>query len=283
MSKGAEHVIDQGWDAYTTDEHAVWRRLYERQERLLPGRVVPAFMDGLRRLKVAAGGIPDFRRLNEVLHGATGWQVVAVPGLIPDDAFFDLLANRMFPSGNFIRRPDQMDYLEEPDVFHDVFGHVPLLMNPVFADFMAAYGEAGLKADGDGVLSRLARLYWYTVEFGLFCTPEGLRIYGAGIVSSHSETLFSLASDSPNRIRLDRDRVLRTKYRIDDFQETYFVIDRFEALFDTLGSDLGAALARAVASPDFHPWDVLDTDDVITRGTGAYATARRAGAEGAAA
>jgi len=283
MQKGADFVIDQGWDAYAPGEHAVWRKLYERQVRLLPGRVAPAFLDGLDGLKAAAAGIPDFRRLNQVLEGSTGWQVVAVPGLIPDDAFFDLLAHRKFPSGNFIRRPDQLDYLEEPDVFHDVFGHVPLLMNPVFADFMQAYGEAGLKADGSGVLSRLARLYWYTVEFGLFQTPEGLRIYGAGIVSSYSEALFCLDSDSANRIRLDRDRVLSTKYRIDDFQETYFVIDRFEALFDTLGQGLDAALARAVATPDLHPWDVLDTDTVISRGTGAYATAKRAGAEGAAA
>lgn len=283
MQKGADFVIDQGWDAYTPGEHAVWRRLYERQARLLPGRVVPAFLEGLGGLKVAATGIPGFRRLNQALGQATGWEVVAVPGLIPDDAFFDLLAQRKFPSGNFIRRPDQMDYLEEPDVFHDVFGHVPLLMNPVFADFMAAYGEAGLKADGAGALGRLARLYWYTVEFGLFQTREGLRIYGAGIVSSHSETLFSLDSDSPNRICLDRDRVLRTKYRIDDFQETYFVIDRFEALLETLGQDLDAALARAAAAPDLHPWDILNTDTVLTRGTGAYATAKRAGAEGAAA
>jgi len=283
MQKGADFVIDQGWDAYTPGEHAVWRRLYERQAWLLPGRVVPAFLEGLDGLKVAATGIPDFRRLNQVLGQATGWEVVAVPGLIPDDAFFDLLARRKFPSGSFIRRPDQMDYLEEPDVFHDVFGHVPLLMNPVFADFMAAYGEAGLKAEGSGALGRLARLYWYTVDFGLFQTADGLRIYGAGIVSSHSETLFSLDSDSPNRICLDRARVLRTKYRIDDFQETYFVIDRFEALFETLGQDLDAALARAVAAPDLHPWDILNTDTVLTRGTGAYATAKRAGAEGAAA
>jgi len=273
MQKGADFVIDQGWDAYTPGEHAVWRRLYERQARLLPGRVVPAFLEGLDGLKVAATGIPDFRRLNQVLGQATGWEVVAVPGLIPDDAFFDLLARRKFPSGSFIRRPDQMDYLEEPDVFHDVFGHVPLLMNPVFADFMAAYGEAGLKAEGSGALGRLARLYWYTVDFGLFQTADGLRIYGAGIVSSHSETLFSLDSDSPNRICLDRARVLRTKYRIDDFQETYFVIDRFEALFETLGQDLDAALARAVAAPDLHRWDILNTDTVLTRGAGAEGAA----------
>jgi len=283
MADPRDFVIDQNWQGYSAAEHAVWRTLYRRQAALLPGRVVPAFLEGMERLSVAADGIPDFRRLNETLRSITGWEVVAVPGLIPDDAFFRLLADRKFPSGNFIRKPDELDYLEEPDVFHDVFGHVPLLTNPVFADFMQAYGEAGLKAEGGGVLSRLARLYWYTVEFGLFQTADGIRIYGAGIVSSRSETVFALESNSPNRIRLDRDRVLRTNYRIDDFQETYFVIDRFEDLFETLGHDLEVALRRAARLSDYTPSDVLASDDVLFRGSGAYAAGKRAAAKEAAA
>jgi phenylalanine-4-hydroxylase len=169
-------TIEQSWSEYSADEHAIWRLLFDRQHHLLVGRACREYLEGLEALGVAAGGIPDFRRLSDLLDRATGWRLTAVPGIVPDTLFFALLARRRFPSTCFIRRRDQLDYLAEPDVFHDICGHVPMLMNPVFADYMQAYGEGGLKALRLGHLRELARLYWYTVEFGLIATPEGLRI-----------------------------------------------------------------------------------------------------------
>ena len=221
----ADWTIPQGWADYTADEHAMWDRLFARQSQMLPGRASEAFLKGLDVLRLSKPGIPDFDELSERLTKATGWRVVAVPGLVPDDVFFRHLANRTFVAGRFIRRPDQMDYLQEPDVFHDVFGHVPLLADPVFADYMQAYGEGGLKSLGLGALHRLARLYWYTVEFGLAHEAGALRIYGAGIVSSYGESVFALDDPSPNRVGFDIGRVMRTPYRIDDYQQTYFVIE----------------------------------------------------------
>src|SRR5262245_50548008 len=217
-------TIDQEWERYTGAEHAVWRTLFERQTKLLPARACDEFVDGMKRLPIGPEQIPDFRRLSEALGQRTGWQVVAVPGLVPDEVFFDHLANRRFPAGQFIRKPDELDYLEEPDIFHDVFGHVPMLTDPTFADYMQAYGAGGLRALKLRHLHHLARLYWYTVEFGLMQTPAGLRIYGAGIVSSRAESVFALDDPSPNRLGFDLERVMRTLYRIDDFQQVYFVI-----------------------------------------------------------
>lgn len=274
----ADFTIDQDWAAYTDVEHGTWRTLFERQARLLPGRVTPEFLDGMEKLEIAADGIPDFRRLNEMLHAATGWTVVAVPGLVPDGIFFEHLANRRFPSTCFIRTPEQMDYLQEPDIFHDVFGHVPLLVNPVFADYMEAYGKGGLKALGQDALHYLARLYWYTVEFGLIRTDEGLRIYGAGIVSSKGESLFCLDAPDPNRVGFDLMRVMRTNYRIDDYQETYFVIDSFQQLFDATAPDFTPHYAELRALGDLEPGDLLPEDEVVTRGTGEYHARKRAGA-----
>ena len=228
----ADWTIDQGWDAYTAAEHGVWKTLFERQSKLLPGRACDEFVEGMRNLPIGAEEIPDFRRLSDVLMKKTGWQVVAVPGLVPDEVFFEHLAHRRFPAGHFIRKPHELDYLEEPDVFHDVFGHVPMLMNPAIADYIQAYGEGGRRAQKLGVLDKLARVYWYTVEFGLLKQRDGLRIYGAGIASSLTETVFSLDDASPNRIGFDLERVMRTKYRIDDFQESYFVIDNLERLLE---------------------------------------------------
>ncbi len=270
----ADHVIDQGWERYSAAEHAVWRTLFERQMKLLPGRVCQQYMEGLAALSVAADGIPDFRRLSDVLMPATGWQVVAVPGLIPDAPFFKLLSQRKFPSGNFIRRRDQLDYLQEPDVFHDVFGHVPMLFDPVFADYLQVYGRRGLAAAEAGTIARLARLYWYTVEFGLMQTAWGLRIFGAGIVSSRTETVFSLDDPSPNRVRFDLERVMRTNYRIDDFQETYFVIDDFESLLDLASVDFPAVIERLGGQPDLKPATILPTDEVFSYGSGDYHAAK---------
>jgi phenylalanine-4-hydroxylase len=270
----ADWTIDQGWAAYTAEEHATWKTLFERQTRLLPGRACDEFVTGMRALPIGADEIPDFRRLSDVLARHTGWQVVAVPGLVPDDVFFDHLAHRRFPAGHFIRRPHELDYLEEPDVFHDVFGHVPLLMNPVIADYMQAYGEGGLRAQSLGKLPQLARVYWYTIEFGLVQQPDGLRIYGAGIASSASETVFALDDASPNRIRFDLHRVMRTRYRIDDFQESYFVLGNLDELLDLAHIDFLPAYRRIEGEPEFEPGQVLATDAVLTRGTGAYAAAR---------
>jgi phenylalanine-4-hydroxylase len=200
----------------------------------------------------------------------TGWQVVAVPGLVPDDVFFDHLAHRRFPAGNFIRKPHELDYLDEPDVFHDVFGHVPMLMNPVIADYIQAYGVGGLRAQALGVLPQLARVYWYTVEFGLVEEHGALRIYGSGIASSYTESVFALDDPSPNRLRFDLARVMRTNYRIDDFQETYFVLRRLDDLLELAHIDFGPLYERARTMPELAPGDVLSTDEVMSRGTGAY-------------
>src|SRR5580765_6062796 len=240
MGDVRDFAIEQDWAGYSADEHAVWRLLFERQQRLLVGRACREYLDGLQGLGVAARGIPDFRRLSDLLDRATGWRIAAVPGLVPDDVFFAYLAQRRFPATCFIRRRDQLDYLEEPDVFHDICGHVPLLMNPVFADYMQAYGEGGLKALRLGHLPELARLYWYTVEFGLIATDEGLRIYGSGILSSAGESVYCLSDPRPNRLRFDLRRVMRTRYHIDRYQETYFVINEFAELF-------------AATRPDFAP------------------------------
>jgi phenylalanine-4-hydroxylase len=271
----ADWTIDQGWERYTREEHAVWRALFERQSQLLPGRACDDFVRGMAQLPIGADEIPDFRRLSDALMKRTGWQVVAVPGLVPDEVFFEHLANRRFPLGNFIRQPHQLDYLEEPDVFHDVFGHVPMLMHPVMADYIQAYGEGGLRAQRLGVLDKLARVYWYTVEFGLVQQKDGLRLYGAGIASSATESVFALDDASPNRVRFNLERVMRTRYRIDDFQETYFVIDSLDELLALAAIDFAPLYERVADTAEFEPGQVLHSDRVITRGSGAYHAAKR--------
>ena len=265
-------TIPQDWSHYTPEEHATWDTLFARQSKLLPGRASNAYLRGLDVLKLSKPGIPDFAELSERLMKLTGWQVVAVPGLVPDDVFFDHMANRRFVAGNFIRRPDQLDYLQEPDVFHDVFGHVPMLADPVFADYLEAYGKGGQRALGLEALKYLGRLYWYTVEFGLIAEPEGLRIYGSGIVSSFAESRFALDDPSPNRIAFDLARVMRTDYRIDDFQQNYFVIPSFDELLRlTVETDFAPLYERLKTLPDIAVAAVLPEDEVITRGTQAYA------------
>lgn len=267
-------TIDQGWEKYTAAEHATWKTLFERQTRLLPNLACDEFVQGMRDLPMRADEIPDFRRLSEVLMQRTGWQIVAVPGLVPDDVFFEHLANRRFPAGNFIRRPDQLDYLQEPDVFHDVFGHVPMLMNPALADFIQAYGKGGLRAQKLGSLPQLARVYWYTVEFGLLQQRGQLRLYGAGIASSYTESEFCIQSSSPNRIRFQLERVMRTNYRIDDFQETYFVIRDLDELLEFVNTDFAPLYERIKSANELQPGDVLAEDMVFHRGTGEYHRAK---------
>ena len=272
----ADWTIPQGWDAYSAEDHATWDTLYARQMQLLPGRASDAFLRGLDALKLSESGIPDFEELSDRLEALTGWRVVAVPGLVPDEVFFEHLANRRFPAGNFIRGAHQLDYLEEPDVFHDVFGHVPMLADPVFADYLEAYGRGGQRALGMDALKYLGRLYWYTVEFGLIAEPEGLRIYGSGIVSSFSESRFALDDPSPNRIKLDLARVMRTEYRIDDFQQNYFVIPSFDELLRlTVETDFAPLYDELKALPDIPVAEIVDGDEVLTRGTQAYAESKK--------
>ncbi|MGH6933844.1 MAG: phenylalanine 4-monooxygenase [Dongiaceae bacterium] len=265
MQPRADWTIEQEWDLYTPDEHARWRFLFSRQAALLRGRATPEFLSGLDDLGVAADGIPDFRRLNDVLERATNWRVVAVPGLVPDEVFFEHLANRRFVATCFIRSQAQIDYIAEPDVFHDIYGHVPLLVHPVFADYLQAYGRGGLKALRLGSLKQLARLYWYTVEFGLIRTPSGLRIYGSGIVSSKSESIFCLEDPAPHRIGFDLKRIMRTEYQIDRFQDCYFVIDNFEQLFDATRPDFTPIYAELAELPDIASDTVLPTDRPVVR------------------
>lgn len=263
-------TIDQQWDCYTAEEHLVWKTLYERQTRMLEGRACDEFLEGMRALPIASYEIPNFRQLSDVLMQRTGWQVVAVPGLVPDEVFFEHLANRRFPAGQFIRKPDQLDYLQEPDVFHDVFGHVPLLMNPIIADYIQAYGIGGLQAKDRGVLELLARVYWYTVEFGLVEQKDGLRLYGAGIVSSYAESLFALDSASPNRVRFQLARVMQTDYRIDDFQETYFVIRDFGELLELAKTDFDPLYLQVQGLEALQPGTVRADDVLINAGTRSY-------------
>jgi phenylalanine-4-hydroxylase len=250
----ADCTVPQAWSEYSPREHSTWDLLFRRQQRLLRERAAPEFLAGLKLLELERPGIPDFAELNERLADSSGWRVVAVPGLVPEATFFEHLANRRFPAGRFIRRPEQLDYLEEPDVFHDVFGHVPLLSDPVFADYLQAYGEGGLRSMRFNALHQLARLYWYTVEFGLVQTPAGLRIYGAGILSSSGESRYALEDPAPNRVRFDLLRIMRTRYRIDDFQQTYFVIESFRELLErTLERDFEPLYRELAHAQELDP------------------------------
>jgi len=266
-SPRADFTISQDWSIYSPEEHDIWRTLFHRQESVLKGRACEEFLAGVQALGVVADAIPDFRRLNDTLGAATQWSIVAVPGLVPDAVFFEHLANRRFPSTCFIRRRDQLDYLQEPDIFHDIFGHVPMLMNPVFADYMQAYGQGGLKALRLGALHHLARLYRYTVEFGLIETAAGLRIYGSGIVSSKGESVYCLEDGRPNRLRFDLLRVMRTQYRIDDFQVTYFAIRSFEELFEATRPDFTPYYTELAGMSDIEAATILASDGVLHRGT----------------
>ncbi|WP_417484255.1 phenylalanine 4-monooxygenase [Maricaulis salignorans] len=273
QTPAADFTIEQKWDRYSTEEHAIWTTLYERQMKILGNRAVPEFFKGLELLNLNEGGIPDFRRINEKLEALTGWTVVTVPGLIPEKEFFEHLANRRFVSGRFIRDGEKLDYLPEPDIFHDVFGHVPLLSLPVFADYMAAYGRGGLRSIGFDAIEQITRLYWYTVEFGLINTAEGRRIYGAGIVSSRAESIFSLEARSPNRIHFDIERIMRTDYRYDDFQQSYFVIDSFEELMEATYQDFESIYQRLRGQSDLKPSQTIKGDRVYSEGSQEYALA----------
>lgn len=266
----AAFTVDQNWSNYTSAEHDRWDRLFARSWHGLQDRACPEFLDAVAHLRLSQAGIPDMAELSDRLEAISGWRVVPVAGLVPDDVFFEHLANRRFPAGAFIRSEAAMDYLEEPDVFHDVFGHVPLLADPLYADFMQAYGVGGRRALARGQLHNLARLYWYTIEFGLIESPQGLRIFGAGILSSTAESVFALDDPSPNRIAFDLERVMRRRYLIDDFQQSYFVIDSFRHLRDACSEDFGALYDRLRGRDDIEPHALAEGDRVLTRGTLAY-------------
>lgn len=247
---GADYTCAQNVAAYGAAEHERYRRLYQRQSALLPGLASAAFIEALPRLGMSAQ-IPRFEDINERLYPATRWQIVAVPGLIPELPFFSLLAQRKFPVTDWIRQPEEFDYIVEPDVFHDLFGHVPLLFNPVFADYVQRYGQGGLKAHGLGACELLSRLYWYTIEFGLIREPQGLRAYGAGLLSSAGELPHSVRGSEPQRLPLELERAMRTRYQIDRYQRTYFVIDGFEQLFDMTAADFTPLYERLRHLPEF--------------------------------
>ena len=266
----ATGIVEQPWDDYRDEDHATWATLYARQRDVLKGRACDEFIAAQDAMGMTPDHIPKFAELNEVLFKATGWTLIGVEGLLPELDFFDHLANRRFPVTWWIRRPDQIDYIEEPDLFHDLFGHVPLLMIPVFADYMEAYGRGGVKAHAIGAdaLQNLTRLYWYTVEFGLIRQKDGLRIYGSGIVSSKGESIHCLESDAPNRIGFDLERIMRTRYRIDTYQKTYFVIDSFEQLMDATRPDFTPIYEKLATLDSIPAGTVLETDHVFNRGTG---------------
>ena len=264
-------IIEQNWDGYSAEEHGIWRTLFERQEKVLKGNVCQEYLDGLDALGITADEIPNFDRMNEELSKRTGWEVIPVPGLIPSRPFFDMLANRKFPSGNFIRKKDELDYLEEPDIFHDVFGHVPLLTNPAYADYMHAYGKAGDDAITHKGVKYLARLNWWTIEFGMIIKDGQPKIYGAGIASSFAETKYAASSPSPNFIKFDLERCLRTGYYIDDLQSSYFVIDSFEKLFEEAVERPFVPLYEEFNTmPDLNPFDFVDSDIILKKGDKEY-------------
>ena len=262
-----DYTCKQPVETYTDDDHATWKLLYQRQREVLRNRTCKEFMDSLERLGIVAQGIPDFRDINAILSDATGWNIVCVPGLIPDTVFYDHLAKRQFPVSFWIRSREELDYLVEPDVFHDLFGHVPLLINPIFADYMEAFGRGGVKATKLGYTQYLARLYWFTVEFGLMRTKDGIRIYGSGIVSSKEESIYCLESSVPNRVGFDLKRIMRTDYRIDDLQKTYFVIDSFDQLFDATFQDFVPIYEEIAKQPTLASTDITAEDHVYQRGT----------------
>jgi phenylalanine-4-hydroxylase len=249
---GPGYAVEQEWGKYTPEEHALYRRLFERQSKLVPRYACPEWIEAIGRLD-AAQEIPRFDEISKKLRARTGWEIVAVPGLIPDDAFFTHLANRRFPVTVWLRRPDEFDYIVEPDVFHDFFGHVPLLFDRTYADHLYEYGKGGLKAMRLDAVKMLARLYWYTIEFGLMKTPAGVRAYGAGLLSSGGELAYCVDDPRPRRLPFELERIMRTNYLIDRYQDTYFVIDSFDQLMRETAPDFTPIYARIKKSETIGP------------------------------
>lgn len=275
-------IVDQGWKNYTPDEHESWKMLYERQMEVLRPRVCPEYLQAVEDLGFTAAQIPNFNEVNERLRAATGWEIVATEGLIKSKAFFDMLADRKFPSGYFIRDKNQLDYLEEPDIFHDLFGHIPLLTNQAYADYMYEYGKGGARALAYKTTKNLARLNWWTIEFGLIRKDDGLKLYGAGLCSSFGEAQYCLDDPSAHHIKFDLERCMRTKVYINDFQPCYFVIDSFEDLFDqAVNTDFSPmyesfkGLGGREQAEEYLPFDIVEGDEVLRVGTQDYIKPKR--------
>jgi phenylalanine-4-hydroxylase len=257
----ADWTMPQNWQAFTAQQHETWRTLFDQQSAALDGYACRSFLDGLDILRRLKRGVPDFAELNALLKPASGWEVVAVPGWIPNQPFFEHLANKRFPAANFVRPPEQIAYSEEPDMFHDIFGHIPMLTDPAFSDFLVAYGEAGLRAEKLGASDYLGRLWLYTVEFGLIVENGELRAFGGGLMSSFAETLSALTAPEPRRIWLDIERVMRTRYNFDEFQQIYFVVASFEDLLRATEETDFASLYRKIADqPALEPGDAWRGD-----------------------
>lgn len=257
----ADWTMPQNWSQFSADDHRTWDQLVARQSQALGGFASQAFLDGLDILHLAGPGIPDLADLNPRLKATTGWEIVPVPGVIPNEPFFRHLAERRFPAANFLRGADSLDYSEEPDMFHDLFGHLPMLTNPVFADFLVAYGKAGLRAETLGAADYLGRLYLHTVEFGLVREAGGIRAYGAGLLSSIAETVHAVTSPDARRLSFDLARVMRSDYLFDEFQPTYFVIESFEHLLkETDETDFTPIYARLKALPLLAPGETAEGD-----------------------
>lgn len=258
-----DYICEEKWENYSQEDHALWRKMYDRQLIIFEGRVAQEHIDSLKRLNISREGIPKFHEISALLKKESGWEVVPVTGLVPGEMFFKLLQDKKFPSTCFIRRPDQIDYLQEPDVFHDIFGHVPLLVLPVFANYMQAFATLSLKALSQGELKRAERLYWFTIEFGLIQTNLGLRTYGAGIVSSYKETIYCVEDPAPIRLPFSLERIMRTDYRIDDIQKNYFVIESYEELFKSTLQDPSALLQKVTALDDIPAGVLLPGEKII--------------------
>jgi phenylalanine-4-hydroxylase len=218
-----DYVVPQRWESFTADDHAVWDLLFGRQVELLGGRVISPFLDGIDLLRLSHPGVPDLAELNAILEPRTGWRTVAVTGLVPDEIFFAMLSERVFPIGNFIRKREELDYLEEPDCFHDLFGHIPMLSHHDYAEMVEHVGRLGSAAIAAGEGHRVARLYWHSVEFGLAREGGELKILGAGLASSFGESHFSLESEDVERLPFSVERAVNTPYRHDAFQPRYLV------------------------------------------------------------
>jgi phenylalanine-4-hydroxylase len=257
----ADWTMPQNWPAFSAGQHETWRTLFDKQSAALQGYACRSFLGGLDLLRRLTPGVPDFAELNALLKPASGWEIVAVPGWIPNQPFFEHLANRRFPAANFLRPPEQIAYSEEPDMFHDIFGHVPMLTDPAFSDFLVAYGQAGLRAEALGASDFLGRLWLYTVEFGLVVEDGELRAFGGGLMSSFAETLAALTAPEPNRIWLDIERVMRTKYHFDRLQQTYFVVAGFDELLRaTEEADFASIYRRIADAPALEPGDASPRD-----------------------
>jgi len=266
-------ISGQYYDRYTAEDQEVWQYLYDRQMKLMPDYACQTYLDALKDMPINPDRIPRFEEINESLYAATGWELVPVPGLIPAHTFFTHLATKAFPVTHWMRPKDRIDYLQEPDLFHDLFGHVPLLTNPIFAQYLAAFGRGGCRAFrmGDArYLENLTRLYWYTVEFGLMKEADKIKIYGAGILSSPGEVVFSVDSPSPNRIGFNMKRMMQTDFIISDYQQTYWVIDSFDQLFDATKPDFKPIYKELEGHPIYRPDEIIESDTVLHTGTGDY-------------